>query len=303
MQQWVLKTLLAAALTWPAGAALRAQTPEAQERAAAEAKAAEQHLQDSIRHRAAVAQGQQLTTRAMVARTKTEKAAWLGVQTSNVPGVIRLHLKDRNKYAGLLVEHVEPESPAAEAGLQQFDIIEKVGDQWIVNKEQFGAVLRMQKPGDPVTLAIIREGQPTEVTAKLIEKDLPVLALGGVSQIEMVPVDVEAGVMAVAPNGQVLIQGPKMEPMVPIQKWVSEPNSELKVQDDEHILNLVTRDGQRHLRATDAAGKVLFDGPINTEEEWEGIPADVRKKVEGTLGSARVKVRRTPTTRPAAPQR
>jgi hypothetical protein len=308
MQKWVFKVTLAFALVWPAGATLlRAQTAEAEQRAAEEVRA-EQQRQDEIRqraelelHRAPLAQGQlKATARAMVARTKTEKAAWLGVRTSHVPGVIRMHLKNRNKYAGLLVEHVEPESPASEAGLQQYDIIEKVGDQWIVNKEQFGAVLRMQKIGDPVTLAIVREGETTEVTAKLIEKDLPVLALGGVSQIEMVEVPFEGNVLNIAPQGQFLIRDGKLD--VPLQKWRQELNSELKFEYPEHTLTVITTNGNRHLRATDKAGTVLFDGPIDTEEDLAKVPNELRDKLPRiTPGDAELS-RPAPATGPAAPR-
>src|SRR5688500_3498863 len=43
---------------------------------------------------------------------KTEKAAWLGVSTSKVSPALRHQLKLKNKYVGLIIERVEPNSPA-----------------------------------------------------------------------------------------------------------------------------------------------------------------------------------------------
>ncbi|MBX7211134.1 MAG: PDZ domain-containing protein [Verrucomicrobiaceae bacterium] len=70
---------------------------------------------------------------------------------------------------GLMVEDVMEGSPAKEAGVQKYDVIVLLGDQRIVNLEQFQALVRSQKKGDEVTLTIRRKGQETKITAKLGE--------------------------------------------------------------------------------------------------------------------------------------
>jgi hypothetical protein len=50
--------------------------------------------------------------------------------------------------------------------------------------------------------------------------------------------------------------------------------------DGEHTLELRVVDGDRHLVVKDKDGKVIFDGPVNTEEEMKKLPAGVAAKLE-----------------------
>ena len=216
-------------------------------------------------------------------RGKTEKAAWLGVSTSKVPPALRHHAKLKNKYVGLVVERVEPNSPADEAGLEQFDIIEKVNDQWIVNTEQFSVVLRMQEPGKEIELAIIREGQPQTLKAKLAEKELPVLGQGEFGFIDVVPGAAVAGanqIFQVAPQGGVIFRHGQFEPLMELEHLNKADDLQATVRDDDHTLKVTTKKGKRHLVASDANGVVIYDGPINTEEDIANLPEEIREKVE-----------------------
>jgi len=82
---------------------------------------------------------------------KTEKAAFLGVSGSPVMPALREQLK-LPKGVGLVVEHVEPKSPAEEAGIKQYDVLHKIGDQLLVNAHQLAVLVRMHKPDEEVTL-------------------------------------------------------------------------------------------------------------------------------------------------------
>jgi hypothetical protein len=46
-------------------------------------------------------------------------------------------------------------------------VVWKIGDQMLVNEGQLAALLRLSKPGDDVTIAAFRGGQPIEVKLKL----------------------------------------------------------------------------------------------------------------------------------------
>ncbi len=53
---------------------------------------------------------------------------------------------------------------------------------------------------------------------------------------------------------------------------------------DGYTLTVTTdRDGNRRLYAVDQSGKVLFDGPINSPEEIEKVPENLRNKLEDIL--------------------
>jgi S1-C subfamily serine protease len=78
---------------------------------------------------------------------------------------------------GVLILGVQPNSPAAQAGLRGTrqtqggvipgDIIQKVGDTPVTNSEQFYAALENYKPGDTVTLQIYRDGDTLHVPVHL----------------------------------------------------------------------------------------------------------------------------------------
>ena len=80
--------------------------------------------------------------------------------------------------SGVVILRVEPNSPAAQAGLHETrrtqtgilpgDIIQKVNDQQIANSEQLDSALENFKPGDTVTLTIYRDGQTITVPVKLM---------------------------------------------------------------------------------------------------------------------------------------
>jgi putative serine protease PepD len=67
---------------------------------------------------------------------------------------------------GALVANVEPSSGADEAGLVEGDVITKVDDRLITGGESLIAAARSYRPGETVTLTIVRDGdtQTVEVT-------------------------------------------------------------------------------------------------------------------------------------------
>lgn len=64
----------------------------------------------------------------------------------------------------VVVRDVEPNTPAAEAGLQPGDQIVATGDQPVTSAEQVTLFIRDHK-GQPITLSLIRNGKPTSITA------------------------------------------------------------------------------------------------------------------------------------------
>ena len=68
---------------------------------------------------------------------------------------------------GALVATVEPGSGADEAGLSQGDIITKVDDRLVTGGESLIAAARSYRPGDTVTLTIVRDGETQTVEVAL----------------------------------------------------------------------------------------------------------------------------------------
>lgn len=72
---------------------------------------------------------------------------------------------------GALVASVEPDSPAAKAGLQPGDVLQRAGSRTIVASADLPAVVTMAKPGDKITLQVWRNGAPRTVEATLADAD------------------------------------------------------------------------------------------------------------------------------------
>jgi hypothetical protein len=104
----------------------------------------------------------------------TERAAFLGVATAPPPALVRSQL-NLPRGMGLVVETVNKDSPAAAAGVQVNDILQKFDDQVLVNVQQLAVLVRSKKAGDDVKLTLLRGGKPMTLTAKLVENDVPLL--------------------------------------------------------------------------------------------------------------------------------
>ena len=81
--------------------------------------------------------------------------------------------------SGLLVSDVVADGPAAGAGLKAMDVIAKVGDQVVVNADQFRVLVRSRKPGDAMAVTIYRAGKELTVNIPLGSRKQPKLGPGG----------------------------------------------------------------------------------------------------------------------------
>jgi S1-C subfamily serine protease len=69
---------------------------------------------------------------------------------------------------GVVVTQVDPGTPAAQAGLQQGDVITQFDSQKIDQDHSLQNLLFTRKVGDTVTLTIMRSGKPMTVKLTLI---------------------------------------------------------------------------------------------------------------------------------------
>jgi putative serine protease PepD len=87
---------------------------------------------------------------------ETVEHAYLGVATAT-----------STEPAGAEVAEVVQGSPAAEAGLEEGDVITQVDGEDVTDPEDLVAAIGAAVPGDTVKLEIERESESTEVTLKL----------------------------------------------------------------------------------------------------------------------------------------
>jgi serine protease Do len=243
---------------------------------------------------------------------------YLGVETSQVPTVVSEQL-GLAQGLGLVVDYVEPNSPAAAAGVQQNDILKMLNDQILIEPSQLRKLLQTLSEGTEVTLTILRKGQEQKLTAKLARKEVPQrhsLFPGGnhdwnwdfdetgdlgdqmqdlKEQLKEQLGDAQRGIIrgAVMKAHEAARRAREDARRAADELRIFfEDNGALKASridlgkaqivfsDEKGELKLENVDGKKLLTAKDPQGKLLFSGPVETKEDLDKMPPDVRERYE-----------------------
>jgi serine protease Do len=94
------------------------------------------------------------------------RPAFLGVSTQNVTPALAREL-DLSVNEGAYVEQVTPGSPAAEAGIEEGDVILRIGDDEIRASADVLTAVRTHRPGNDVEVVLDRDGDRVTVNATL----------------------------------------------------------------------------------------------------------------------------------------
>jgi hypothetical protein len=242
---------------------------------------------------------------------------FLGVETSQVPTVVSEQL-GLSKGLGLVVEYVVPDSPAAVAGVQQNDILKMLNDQILIEPSQLRKLLQTFSDGTDVTLTILRKGQEQKVTVKLSKKERPQRhswspgdkheshwdfddtgdlgeQMQGLKEQLQEQLGAQRGMIrgAVMKAHEAARQAREDARRAAREiRILSKDNGTLKAtridlgqaqivfSDDKGEMKLENVDGKKILTAKDTQGKLLFSGPVETKEDRDKMPADVRERYE-----------------------
>src|SRR5438094_5389985 len=242
---------------------------------------------------------------------------FLGVETSQVPTVVSEQL-GLSKGLGLVVEYVVPNSPAAAAGIQQNDILKMLNDQILIEPSQLRKLLQTFSDGTDVTLTILRKGQEQKVTVKLAKKEGPQRhswthgdkhdsqwdfddtgdlgeQMQGMKEQLQEQLGAQRGMIrgAVMKAHEAARQAREDARRAAREiRILSKDNGTLKAtridlgqaqivfSDDKGEMKLENVDGKKILTAKDTQGKLLFSGPVETKEDRDKMPADVRERYD-----------------------
>src|SRR5438876_11824390 len=249
---------------------------------------------------------------------KKVPVTFLGVETSQVTNVVSEQL-GLAKGFGLVVDYVVPDSPAAAAGVQQNDILKMLNDQILIEPSQLRKLLQTFTDGTEITLTVLRKGQEQKLTAKLAKKEVPQrhhLFPGGNhdwhwdfdetgdlgDQMQDLKEQLKEQ-LGDAQHG--IIRGAVMQAHEAARRAKDDARraaDELRIffedngamnasridlgkaqivfSNDKGELKLENVDGKKLLTAKDRQGKLLFSGPVETEEDLARVPADVRERYE-----------------------
>jgi serine protease Do len=243
--------------------------------------------------------------------------AYLGVAGSQVPGLLGQHLK-LEPGQGVVVRTLQPDGPAAKAGLETNDVITRVGGKVVGSQDQLREAVAGQKPGEEVDVDYIHRGEPK--TARI--------------QLGSAPADREAGAVA-GPIDQLMLDGMPQDQAkrireaieqnlkafegldgegqiqpealfgAEIQKRLQEmlqgmalpeelnlpevPNGGFQMKNTSAIrmlnpdgsgIELKTQDGGKEVRVLGPGGAVEWEGPYDTPQDKEAAPPEVREKLD-----------------------
>lgn len=230
---------------------------------------------------------------------------FLGVSTTPASPTLAAQLGLARGF-GLVVMRVVPESGAVGV-LEQHDILTKFDDQRLVSADQLGALVRAQTAGDKVTLTYLRAGRETTAEVELGEREI---TRPRVFEFRSSNLTGPSLPPRLAARTDAIRQGGVMPPMDFRRADVDTFLHELKdgeagfrwfgrtggseagphmialnhgnvtFSDDEGVVELRSEEGVTALLVKDPQGNVMFEGPVDTEEQRKGLAAPIRGRFE-----------------------
>lgn len=202
-----------------------------------------------------------------------------GLRLSRAPIVLREQLA-LPRGAGLVVEAVEPGSPAARAGFQVNDVVVRIDEQLLLLPEQFAALVDATPDEALLACHLLRAGRPLQIR---IEE--PVAVATGADRTE----PAARGLLRPAPSALALLPRrglPTTEQTAPPPDdgafvappaVASHPETLLR-QDADYQIRLTAGDETR-LVVTDRDGRLVFNDCIDTPEARSRMPRVIRDRV------------------------
>ena len=267
-------------------------------------------------------------------RRPKEPVTYLGVETSDVPRVLSEQLGLARGF-GVVVDYVVPDGPAAAAGVKESDILKMLNDQILTGPDQLGKLVRSFPEGTNVTLTLLRKGAESKVTVKLGKREVRARhgmngfdkhwsfgdgdfgMLGnlqdlkdlGNSQRGMIRDAVERArhEVARAKDDVMRATDEARRAMRDVRVSTTDDNgtirttridlgkAEIVFSDAKGEMKIASVDGKKQLTAKDPEGRLVFSGPVETEQDRAKMPADVRERFE------KLRENDLPATQPVPP--
>lgn len=107
----------------------------------------------------------------------TGQRAFLGISMLELTPGLRAHFGTDDD-AGVMISEVEPDSPAALAGLEAGDILLSIDGESVGSGHDVIAAIRPRTEGDTIELEVLRDGQALPFSATLVERERPNVDVG-----------------------------------------------------------------------------------------------------------------------------
>ena len=188
---------------------------------------------------------------------------WLGLTVGRLDDAVRAQVPALPPGIGFMVTTVASGGPAEKAGVKPYDILWKLGDQWIANEAQLFTLLRIRREGEETGLAVYREGKSLDLPVTLgrlpdnhLQGKPPVFAAGELPDVPM---------KVVNPAGS---------------------TAEIEARDGKAILSIVG--GLKEVKIISSDGSVIYQGPAKDAKGVSLVPDPWKIRVitlERTLAS------------------
>lgn len=240
--------------------------------------------------------------------------AYLGLGTGELPALLAEHLK-LPFGGGVVVHTLDPDGPAAKAGLVENDILTEIAGKTVGSQDGLRDVVTAHKPGEEVEIKYIHRGEaksarvaltkaPAEAPRIAGRNTPPVdrLRLNGMPedqarllreafehsrrQMEELTDDqlMDPGALigrGMSPRIQQMLQGLQNMPGdIGNGGGSFSVGGTIRIMDDQGSVEVNSNNGDKKVRVLGRDGKVEWEGPYNTEEDKAKVPDDVRDRIE-----------------------
>jgi hypothetical protein len=244
---------------------------------------------------------------------------YLGIGTGELPALLAEHLKLAPN-EGVVVHTLDPEGPAANAGLVENDIITRIDGKAVSSQDGLRDVVTGHKPGEEVGIDYIHRGEAKNIRVALTKapaevpriagRNLPPverLRMNGMSrdqaqlleealensrrQMEELSDDQLMDPGALLSGGmhkrlQQMLRG--MENFPDPEDIANEAGANfsfkssgtIRMMDGQGSVEVNSSDGDKQVRVLGRDGKVQWEGPYNTDEDKAKVPEKFRDRID-----------------------
>ncbi len=232
-------------------------------------------------------------------------APYLGVGSSHVPDVLAAHLGLKPE-EGVVVRALDPNGPAAKAGLAEHDVITRIAGQPVGSQADLTKAVQSHQVGDEIAIDLVHQGKPATKSATLVPRPDG----GGIA---LAPEKMEDFMLEGMPDDQAkrireaidrqlrgMPGAPEMgDAMKNAQKRMEEAqkrmadamkqgaggfkmqsSATIRIRDDQGSVELKSVDGGKEATIRDLNDKETWTGPWDTEQDKAAAPPEVRARIE-----------------------
>ncbi|MCU0795331.1 MAG: PDZ domain-containing protein [Akkermansiaceae bacterium] len=231
---------------------------------------------------------------------------YLGVVLDPIPELLAGHLK-LAAGEGILIADLAPGGPAAKAGLRANDVLVSIDGKPVGSVEAVREITETRKVGDKVKAGIIQDGERREIEVTLeAMPEMPGGAQGGggvagalelpEGMLDQLPErHADALRQALEDNMRELerleMDPGRQEKMIErLRRQMGNQggglnfnmnfNSTVRLLDEQGSVELRISDKGREASVFDKEGKVIWEGPYETDQDKAAVPDDVRARLE-----------------------